>query len=181
MTTYEKCSKDVPAMAKRLIEEIDRHYDLVNVKIDFLFAYPEHDEATGKAKGDAIKVGGYPALGVTRKVSLKDRAKGLGDAEICLDGDWWKDAHTIEKEALLDHELTHIAVTPRKDDLGRPVLKLRKHDIHVGWFSEVAARHGNHSQERMQARVIYDKFGQLLWPDLLAPSTRMQKLETKRV
>jgi hypothetical protein len=53
------------------------------------------------------------------------------------------------------------------DDLGRPKLRMRKHDINFGWFNQVAKRHGSASQERIQARMILDEAGQFYWPDLV--------------
>jgi len=94
--------------------------------------------------------GGVKALGICRKIPLKERALGRGDAEICLDGEWWKDAPEPEQRALLDHELHHIEVKIIEgamacDDLGRPLLKIRKHDYELGLFTIIAQRHGRHS------------------------------------
>ena len=53
-------------------------------------------------------------------------------------------------------------------DLGRPELKLRKHDHEFGWFERVAQRHGAHSQERIQAARMMDSSGQAYWPEIFA-------------
>ena len=52
-----------------------------------------------------------------------------------------------QRRALLDHELCHAAIAtskksgePRIDALGRPVFRVRKHDVEE--FAEVAKRHG---------------------------------------
>lgn len=179
MPTYQPCSEDVKAMADELLNEFDTHHPLRDAKpkIDFVFAYASVD-ANGEIKNGAVAISfrGRKALGLCRATSLIERAKGNGDAEIILDGDWWKDADREQQRALLDHELHHLAVQfdrhghLKKDDLGRPVLAMRKHDIEIGWFSAIAARHGKHSAECRQAKLIMDEYGQYLWPELLPPA-----------
>lgn len=137
-----------------------------HVAIDFVFAYGDVDD-NGVTVGVAIKKNGHRAFGLTKKLPLKERALGRGDAEILLDGDWWNEASIEDQKALLDHELYHINVRAGKtDDLGRPVLGLRKHDVEFGWFAAVASRHGAHSMERQQAKALIDQMGQFFWPDL---------------
>ncbi len=173
MPTFERCPKTVNDMAMKLMNEFESHRPLLNCepKIDFVFAYPEYDEKTGAPVEDALKKNGVKALGICRKLSLKDRAMGRGDAEIALDGDWWARANEPEQRALLDHELHHLMPKVDKrglvtDDLGRPVFKLRPHDHDVGWFSIIAQRHGRHSIECQQAKRMVDEAGQFYWPEL---------------
>lgn len=176
---------NVLEMARKLIGRFETHASITDnhVRIDYLFAFADVDETTGDIVGDALKCHGVKALGVARKLGPKDRAKGLGDAEICLDGDWWKNADEKEREALLDHELHHICATDKRDNLGRPVIKLRKHDFQFGWFSIIAHRHGRNSQERQQAKAMMEVAGQFYWPEIsaaLAPvaqKTRVQNLD----
>jgi hypothetical protein len=160
-------------MAKGILAEFESHLPLVNagVTTDFVFAFPEYDEKSGKAIGDAIKKNGVKTLGLCRKIGLKDRALGRADTEITLDGEWWETAGEDEQRALLDHELHHIQVKIDKrglvrDDLGRPVVNLRQHDVEVGWFKIIAQRHGRASQERLQALRIMCDNGQYFWPEL---------------
>jgi len=173
MATYERASEDVKEMANGILFEFASHEPLIKagVTIDFLFASPNYDEQTGEPIGDAIMLHGQKALGVCRKIQLKDRAKGMADAEITLDKPWWDEASPEERRALLDHELHHIAIKIDKrglvkDDLGRPVIQLRKHDVQIGWFKDVAARHGDSSVERRQARQIMLDHGQYFWPEI---------------
>lgn len=174
MPTYERCHNAIEIMARDILERFESHHPILdaNVKIDFIFAYPDYDEDTGEPANDALKKNGLRVLGLTRKLSPKDRAAGRGDAEIMLDGDWWKKAARDEQEALLDHELHHLAVkTNRKgealtDDLGHPLLRLRKHDHEFGWFTIIAQRHRLASQEVQQARRLKETGGQFYWPEL---------------
>lgn len=171
MSLYQRAPEEVSALALDLIERF--HPDLVAVRatIDYLFAFAPTDEA-GNETGPALSLHGTPCLGIAKITNLKDRAKGMGDGEISIDADWWKGADDDERAAMLDHELHHF--TPKKDkygafvwdDLRRPALKMRKHDVEVGWFHVIAARHGRASQEVKQAASVLDNAGQLYWPDL---------------
>jgi len=174
-------------MALEIINAYDTHESLRTlVKIDYVFAFPDLDETTGEPINFALTKGGLKALGIARKIPLKDRAMGRGDAEISLDGYWWQHTDEEEQRALLDHELTHIFATAKRDDLGRPIIKLRKHDVEFGWFNCVAARHGEFSQERIQAASMMEIQGQFYWPAVAgmlnttksrALNSRTQKLE----
>lgn len=171
MSTYAKCPPEVREMAEKILEDFISYKPLIEakVKIDFLFAFAEVG-ADGDSKGFALMKHGIRALGITRKLSIKDRVMGRGDAEVCLDGDWWKEQTAARQKALLDHEMHHIEVkldehgAVIRDDLKRPKLKLRKHDVEVGWFAMVAGRHGSNSLEIEQAKLVMDSYGQLFWP-----------------
>lgn len=172
MSTYERAPKAVEELAHEILCAYAPHKPLLDarVKIDFVFAYGDAD--TG---APAIKHHGVRALGLCRRIGLKDRAMGRGDAEIILDADWWAEATADQARALLDHELTHLEVMTDKhgrwewDDLHRPKLRLRPHDYEFGWFVEMARRHGAAAQERIQAKTLLDASGQWLWPDLVPP------------
>jgi hypothetical protein len=160
-------------MAKEVLGLHESHKPLLNagVTTDFLFAIAEVDEKTGEKIGPALKLWGQPALAICRKIGLKDRVMGRADTEICIDGDYWATAPEAEQRALLDHELHHIQVRIDKrgvirDDIGRPLVNLRQHDIQIGWFKIVAERNGAHSIERQQAIQIMCDGGQYFWPSL---------------
>lgn len=171
MPTFQRCDESVNEMANEILCEFESHKPLLDarVTVDYVFAFADIDEKTNAPVGNALSKNGTKALGICRKIALKDRALGRKDAEIAIDGDWWKDAVDEERRALLDHELHHIAVKIDKrglvrDDLGRPVIQLRQHDYEFGWFKVVAARHGNSSMERLQAAEIMCDAGQYFWP-----------------
>lgn len=173
MSTFKRCPDEVKQLANSILCEFETHQPLLDarVTVDYVFAYPQLDEKSGEPVSDAITKNGVKALGLCRALPLKDRAMGRADAEITLDAYWWDSATEEERRALLDHELHHIAIKIDKrglvrDDLGRPVLQLRKHDFEVGWFKAVAARHGIHSQERLQARQVMCDYGQYFWPEI---------------
>jgi len=179
MPTYQKADSSIAMLAIKLMKQFDDHepLDAAKVKIDYVFAFGDVNEA-GETVGDAITKNGFRAFGVTKVMPLKDRAMGRGDVEIMLDGDNWRTSNADEQAALLDHELHHISVKADRagniqfDDLGRPLIKLRKHDIEVGWFSLIASRHGTASIERQQAKSIMDGKGQFYWPGI-APTIEL--------
>lgn len=184
MKTFKRCDDSVQDLAQEILSAFESHAPLVEarVKIDLVFAYAA-ENPQGDKVGSALSRHGVRALGIARKIPLKDRAMGRGDAEIALDGDWWKDADPADRRALLDHELHHLAIATdsagalQKDDLGRPRLKLRHHDFEFGWFTIIAERHGAASLEVQQARTIFDTAGQAYWPGILtAPKGKARKL-----
>jgi hypothetical protein len=179
MSTFKRCDESVEKMAKNVIKECNTA--LEKVRIDFVFAFGDRDEITCELTSDALKLHGVRALGITKKVSLKERALGRADAEISIDGDWWDKANDGERQALLDHELFHLVPTGEMDDLGRPLLKLRPHDYEFGWFKAVAQRRGASSLECIAAKRMMDDSGQYFWPELFSRATgatnRMHVLE----
>jgi len=159
--TYQKIDGNDKTYGRMLKAMTAHHQPLTNaeVLITMLSASGPRDE-NGDVSGPAIKVGGYAAKACVRITSLKDRAAGLGDAVIIVDGDncdTWSEA---EFAAILDHELTHLELKVdqdgaiQRDDLGRPKLRMRKHDFHCGWFAEVAVRHKENSAEAQQLAEI---------------------------
>lgn len=167
-------------MALAILCEFATHKPVLDarVKVDYVFAYADVDD-NGQPKNHAMTKRGLRILGQCRKIKLKDRVLGRGDAEITLDGDWWGLATEAEKRALLDHELHHIAVEVDSngkaltDDFTRPKLTLRKHDHEFGWFSVIAARHGKAAQEVKQATQMMESHGQFYWPEFWKPAAEV--------
>lgn len=165
MKTYERAPQEVEERAARIIGTTHKELQEVGLTVDFLFA--RNDE------GDAVTDKGYPAVAVVKIVPLKDRAAGRRDAEIVIDAVAWEQMTEAQKDALLDHELLHLIVRRTDDnsydydDLSRPKLKMRLHDIQAGWFLEIAQRHGEASPEVMQAKHIYARHPELFEPDIM--------------
>lgn len=182
MPTYAKAHKSVTQMAGSLLKKYHEPLVEAGIRIDFVFAYADLDE-NDEPINNAITHQGYPAGGLCRIINLKDRAKGNGDAEITLDAVAWDNLTELEKNALLDHELHHLTLGKGVDDLRRPKLRMRKHDVQIGWFSLIAERHQAASAERRQATIVMVEKGQYFWPELVnqqnGQASRMQKIETK--
>jgi len=171
MSTYEKArdSHEVHDMIGDLCEKYHGELNDTNVTIGVVFAFGTRS-AKGKILTPALKHHGVPAAAIVKINSLKARVEGLPDATIFIDGDEWVDWTAERKHAVLDHELCHLTVAHDKDDfvksddLGRPILKMRPHDFEVGWFREIANRHGEASLEVEQAKSLANPRGQLLFP-----------------
>jgi len=188
MPTYQKAPAEIHELATELLEEYrdahDKMYGHIldsNLKIDLMLAFADVDDKTGQPRNDAITHQGIRALGLCKIIGKKERAAGLGDVRILLDGDEWPRMSDVEQRSLLDHELQHIMVRSRdgaylRDDLNRPLLSMRKHDIHVGMFSVVAARHGHHGIERRDFRKMVDAYGQYLMPEMFGEDTASSTL-----
>lgn len=168
MPRYETAPADAVTLLGIVVEKYHGRLTDVGVKVDLLFARPTLDK-NGDPKGDPVKLNGYTCAAVVRSVPLKLRAQGHGDAEITIDGDNWDVLAEEERIALLDHELTHLEPVQtskglKRDDLDRPVLRLRKHDHQFGWFDEVARRHGLASYEVKQLRDFVASYRQQWLP-----------------
>lgn len=150
--------------ASTAIEKIQaaHHDELKDVTVSALFVFDLESTLP------VLKHQGYPAGAVVRITPLKDRALGISDAIIVIDRAGWLALSQRQRDALVDHELTHLTRKVDKetgemvcDALDRPVLKMKKHDHQHGWFDEVAQRHGEASPEVRQARRLMEYSGQL--------------------
>lgn len=165
---------EVDEATRDLVHEVmEAHHEplcVEGVKLDLVFAYAPVDEETGIKVGDALKHRGVRALAIARVVKLKDRAKGMGDGEIEIDGDDWQEYSRAERIALIDHELHHFVLDRdrkdevKRDDLGRPRLKIRQHDFDIGGFYEVVARNPTHAFEGRAVIRVAGEMTQLELP-----------------
>lgn len=161
--TFSEAPKDVEDIANQVIRE--HHLRLLTpniVSITYLFAHGPRDETTGEVTGPAITHNGHECLALAKINNLKDRVEGKSDATITIDGDRWNDQSYETKKALLDHELSHLIPTGKTDDCNRPVLKMRKHDIHIGGFVDVIQRNQEHAVEYQQMREAGEKVHKVL-------------------
>lgn len=140
-TTYEECPEEVADQADAVLRKYHGDLHDAEVSVKFLFAI--------NPDGPAVKHKGWPAAAVIRINPLKDRVAGAKDCTLTIDKGWWEGHDDKECTALLDHEFTHLELKRDKkddavktDDIGRPMLKMRKHDFEVGGFYEIGTRHG---------------------------------------
>lgn len=164
--TYQKAPHEVA----ELVEEVAGrfHTDLVKaaVRYDLLFAFGPRDEETGEKLDDPLKLRGVACLAIVRVVNLRDRAKGMGDAEIAFDADRWCDLTPQQQEALVDHELEHLVLRLNRhnkiklDDLGRPRLGLKPHDFDLGGFYSIIRRHTGAALELAALNTVGERLRQ---------------------
>lgn len=160
MKTYSRAPDVEPTITNMAY---DHHMELAGVRVGALFVFDE--EATHES---VLKHQGYPAQAMIKITSLRDRTLGIADAVIVVDRANWLTLSQPQRDALIDHELTHLVRVldkesgrPKFDALGRPKLRLRQHDHQLGWFAEVAQRHGEASPEVRQAEALIHATGQL--------------------
>jgi hypothetical protein len=160
---------EIRSVISDLISEYYPDLTEASVSVNAMFVYAARD-ADGQPKGPAIKHHGCAAYALIKINSLKDRVEGKDDATIFLDGDNYKDWPKETARAILHHEIHHLLVCRDKDgviksdDHGRPKLKMRQHDVQIGWFMEIAEQYGSDSIEVQQATMIKAKYGkQLAW------------------
>jgi hypothetical protein len=149
-TSYQKAPNAIHAMVEKAMEQYHPELVAAHVTIDTVIVDRfDKDEQSIRA----LKRSGYPIdakIGVT---SLQDRARGIADAKLMIDGLEWNKATDRQRVALIDHELEHLDLIPLKptkkepnrsgpkyDDLGRPCLRIRPHDWQLAGFKDVAER-----------------------------------------
>jgi hypothetical protein len=174
--------------AAQCIEKIRaaHHEDLEGVTVAALFVFD-----TDESSKSMLKHQGYPAGAVVRITPIKDLATGVADATIVVDRAYWLALSQRQRNALIDHELTHLARKVDKetgemmvDAVERPKLIMRRHDHQFGWFDEIAKRHGAASTEVSQARRLVESSGQLYFdfePPPAAPTKRRERKFAERV
>lgn len=152
MAIFEKAKDGVYALVSKILEKYHGELHKAGVTVDVLMASPTTNQK-GEASGPPLKRNGYAVTAITKIVSLPDRVAGLSDAMLKIDAEQWKAMSDKQRNALIDHELTHLIVKTDKngatvtDDLDRPKLQMRKHDREIGWFDEVVRRHERESIE----------------------------------
>lgn len=164
MKTYSAASDDVATHITRMQGQF--HPEIEHVTVAALFVF---DEESGEP---ALKHQGYEAAAVVSITPTKQRALGIADALIVIDRATWLTLTAPQRDALIDHELEHLdrvisketdeePAAPQFDSLGRPKLTMRRHDHHLGWFDDVARRHGDASCEMRQAKQLVSMTAQL--------------------
>jgi hypothetical protein len=158
------------------VRALDCHRErLQDVTIAVLSAHASRDE-DDEPRGEALSCRGRPILGKIRISSTEDRAEGMADVRVLLNGDRWGQLSGPMQRAVIDECLTMIEVrqkdgAPIRDDLGRPKLQQRPFDFEISGYHDVAARHGASSVEVHNFRVLFDENGQTYLPHF-APDDR---------
>lgn len=164
MKTYSAASDDLAGHISRMQSQF--HPEIEGVTVGALFVF---DEESGEP---VLKHQGYGAAAVVSITPAKQRALGITDALIIVDRSHWLTLSAAQRDALIDHELEHLdrviseetkeePAAPQFDSLGRPKLKMRMHDHQLGWFDDVARRHGEASPEMRQAKALVAQTAQL--------------------
>ncbi|MEM6861142.1 MAG: putative metallopeptidase [Myxococcota bacterium] len=151
-TRFEVAQKNETIAFTKCIEELHSWVTEGEVNVGLLIC-----RKTAGGEPVQMRQGGYPIAGKVHITNAWQRAQGLPDLLLIVDGDYWDDSELEERVALLDHllsQVTHVDVENR-DEQGRPKLKKRKFDFRCMGFKHVAKRHGHASVEMQQlTRVV---------------------------
>jgi len=154
-TTYQEAPNEVAVMLAEIVSKWHPKIERAGVTFLLLFAH-------GKDGENALKLHGYPAAAIVNVVNLPDRVAGLPDCRIRIDGDRWPMWSDAKRQAILDHEAEHVEVqhdakgNVKRDDVERPKLKLRPHDVEV-----IMKRHREASVEVQTAQALARKLVQM--------------------
>lgn len=163
---YEKQGEDSAIQVYLRDVRATYHERLSEVTFDVLTVC-EYDEESGEELR-CLTLHGYPAAATVKIMSHERRAQGSADVLLTIDAIAWHELSAAERVALLDHELTHVLILEKdgavvRDDLRRPKLKLRLHDVEIGGFLEVMDRHREAALEVMAVRACVRAGGQYYW------------------
>ena len=178
MPVYEKAKPAVLDFIHRVAAQYHGELTEHGVTFGALMVHPSEGDESGEC---VLKHQGYPAAATIRPTKARQRLNGLPDALIEIDWLTWKDLPEEGRVALIDHELEHLELARDKDgnakadDGGRPVLKTRRHDLVIGGFRSVIARHKAHALEFQQIRDLAVEYRQQVfaWGDDMAPPDDM--------
>lgn len=134
------------------------------VTVDLVFAFSSSNEE------HPLTEKGLPVNGKIKITTLLARSKGESDVELMLDGDLWRQLEPEERAAVIDSFLHGLEIqtkmeadpvsgdlvdTIKRDDRGRPKLKIKPHDFIIRGYHDVAERHGNALPAVQQLRAIF--------------------------
>ena len=144
-----------------ILEDVmnEYHTELVNAKVNVGIIICRKETKEGFSL-EAFP----PALARVRPTPRKQRLYCEHDAIIEICHLRWENSSTATKKAIIDHELTHLQVREKNgeaiiDDLGRPLLRMRKDEIDLTAFPEVISRHGINAIEWQSISNAYQRAG----------------------
>lgn len=156
-TTYEAAGPELKKAVQEAIKAY--HPDLIKATIATVICrrYDRHETEI-----NAMKTRGQTVMAKIAITPLADRARGLQDAKLTINGYQWDRMEENARKALLDHELCHLEIGEGADDLGRPKLKMRHHDWELTGFAAVVERHGENSVESKALQNFKADYGKQL-------------------
>lgn len=127
--------QDLHALLREIVDE--HHEELCDARIALAWNFSWKTDVDGRL-----------ILGKCKKASDLDRELAPYDFVIILNEDFWRNpvVTDAQRRVLLDHELCHACralddeLEPVIDVRGRPVFRIRKHDIEE--FTDIVQRHG---------------------------------------
>lgn len=137
---------DVAEIARLLIVRVAQHQELVNARIEYVFIKDAPKSRGRETWGRARKVTGLQAW-LSNPETLPHPAGFVVPSEffvIEISHSVWLTLDDGQKVALVDHELSHCAIT-YDEETGAPKLAMRHHDVEE--FVGVITRNGLWKQD----------------------------------
>lgn len=172
---YGKPAGVTVALLNSAITSYHAELEEVKVRVGILMvaAVVDPEEGGEHEPPPALTDKGSAIAARIRLTNPKERVYVPFDAMIEIDEGRWKELEEPSRRALLDHELTHLAVCRDKDNFPlttsdvRPKLAMRPDDWKLTGFGEVVKRHGAASLESMALQKLYEVHGQGLFPFMI--------------
>jgi hypothetical protein len=134
---------EVETLARKLINTVDRHEHLADVRVDFIFINEAPASKGRLVLGRARKVGGLTAYLASADATAEPNLDGFAPRApffvIEISFDTWQGLTEAQRVALVDHELCHCRVD-FDDKTGEQKLSTVGHDVEE--FACVVERHG---------------------------------------
>jgi hypothetical protein len=186
--TYEVADQSVSDFTMRVMQRYHGGLFALDTTVDILMASPPRD-GNSDPTGPALKLHGQRAYAIIRQTRPDERALGHADLHLKIDKEAWEEMDEDERTALIDHELSHI--TPKlkdgavkRDVYERPLFCIVPHNYEVGWFFQVARRHGRKSIEcrQLQDLINSDSYRDCMAASITpAPVTRRRMTHTGEI
>ncbi len=148
--TYTKAGEDVMSIVRDVMDKHHSHLVALELRVGVILVESEDDEP-------AIQVHGSPAAAKISRVPLKRRLFMPLDVVIEVDQSVWDELSDPQQQALFDHELSHVVVKKKRNDLidfdadERPKLMLVPDDWVLSGFRDVVERWG---ADALEAQAI---------------------------
>src|SRR5581483_9311032 len=138
MPTQYHEAPEVREMAESLIPQYHRHLiDTEGVRIEYIFRNDVPKKNGAQVWGTARKITSLAAFLADQEADEEESGKPF--FVLCISYPIWCDMTTAQKEALVDHELSH-CWAKWDDEKEKTVLTILPHDLEE--FHAVVARHG---------------------------------------
>lgn len=179
MNTHKPAGLDIARRLKRLLKRHHEDLHKSRARIDAIFVTTDGED------GAPVKEKGILCIASPVIVPARYRGGMKADAVVLIDKDGFDELTDKQQDAWLDHALQHLQPSMQEDVIAtdgndRPKLKLRAHDVTMGFFSDIAKRWGENSPEVIACRGLVDHSREVFLPgfDVLAkplPGKRAKK------
>lgn len=188
-TTYETADQKIFALVEKVRDEKFEQLAAEGLTIHVTWADRMFKDENGdEGPIEAIYESGHAVMAAIKKTSLRERAKGISDAELTLCRYSWGKLIPAKQEALIHQQLSRIELLRdkdaqvKRDDLDRPKVKILPYDFIVKGMLKSHEEYQEASIETLTVRLFIERTGQLaLWSkDILGSVNEVTMEVTQR-